>query len=141
VRPDAEFQRHTWPAERREAALRAAATALEARPEVLLAYAHGSFAADRPFRDLDLAILLRHAASWRDPGRIAQAVWEAIGKPPFDIDVQILNEAGTAFRLQVAESGRPIFQRHPGEATEFRVLARNMDFELREWRRLRAEEK
>jgi hypothetical protein len=82
---------------------------LRARPEIALAFLHGSFLGGGAYGDIDVAI-------WLDPARIrredrddyaldlAVALHLALGKP---VDVRALNEASLAFRYH-ALKGRPL---------------------------------
>jgi predicted nucleotidyltransferase len=97
-------------------------TQLEARPEILLAYLHGSFAGGGPYRDLDVAV-------WLDPDRVPQGEWTRYGlelasvlQPgiPVRLDVQVLNGASLAFRYH-ALNGRLLFARDPAAAADLRA--------------------
>lgn len=94
---------------KREEILRRLATALAERREILFAYAHGSFAEGRPFRDLDVAV-------WVDPDvergqdpldheiDLGLALERVVG---LRVDVRRLNEAPLGFRFY-ASRGTPL---------------------------------
>jgi predicted nucleotidyltransferase len=97
-------------------------TRLEARPEILFAYLHGSFAGDGPYRDVDLAV-------WLDDTRIPHPGWTRYAldlatqlQPalPARLDVQVLNGASLAFRYH-AMRGRLLFARDPDAEAELRA--------------------
>lgn len=105
---------------------------LEARPEVLHAYLHGSFAADGPYRDVDVAV-------WLDPERVPRSGWiryglevatDVQGALPVRLDLQVLNGASLAFRYHVLR-GRLLFTRDPQAAAELRARTWDdyLDFE------------
>jgi predicted nucleotidyltransferase len=97
-------------------------TRLEARPEVLFAYLHGSFAGDDPYRDVDLAV-------WLDDKRVPRPGWTRYAldlatqlQPalPARLDVQVLNGASLGFRYH-AMRGRLLFARDPDAEAELRA--------------------
>jgi predicted nucleotidyltransferase len=85
---------------------------LEARPEIVLALLHGSFAQGGTYRDVDVAV-------WLDPGALPRderfryaldlsvRLHVELGSP---IDVRVLNDAPLAFRYH-ALRGRPLVVR------------------------------
>lgn len=95
---------------------------LEARPEVVFAYLHGSFLAGGPYRDVDVAV-------WLDPARVPSSEWTRYAvdlssvlhlKLRLAVDVQVLNGAPVAFRYQ-AQKGHPLVVRDPELLAEFRA--------------------
>ena len=96
----------------RSRVMKAIRTELEDRPEILIAYVHGSFARGEPYRDIDVAV-------WLDPTRLpspgairyaldlAVALQIALTQP---IDVQVLNEAPLSLRYHVLK-GQPLLVR------------------------------
>jgi predicted nucleotidyltransferase len=131
---DPELVRHERSPRERQAMLRVIADAVRSLPGVRLAWAYGSFLRGEPFRDLDLAVQFVGPPGWRDPNRIAQAVWIALGRPPFDIDVVPTNDATPAFRWEVARSGVLLAESARGEATDFTALARSEIIDMAECR-------
>lgn len=130
-------ERHDLPQERRAAILATARATLAAAtpPGVRLVYAYGSFVRGEGFRDLDLAVLLDDAEQWRLPARVGHAVWEAIGRPTYEVDAVPLNDAAAEFRFQVADQGALLYEREPREAIELWVRAASERTDHLEWRR------
>jgi len=96
--------------------------ALEARPEVTFAYLHGSFLADGPYRDVDVAV-------WLDRARVPASGWTRYAvdlsaalhlELRVPVDVQVLNGAPVAFRYS-AQKGQPLVVRDPELLAEFRA--------------------
>jgi predicted nucleotidyltransferase len=95
---------------------------LEARPEVVLALLHGSFARGAVYRDIDVAI-------WLDPARLlpderfrytldlSVHLGRRLGLPS---DVRVLNDAPLAFRYHALQ-GRPIIARDEEFLDELRA--------------------
>jgi predicted nucleotidyltransferase len=96
--------------------------AFEARPEIMFACLHGSFAAGGPFRDIDVGL-------WIDPTRISSEEWtryaldlsvalqRALQAP---VDVRVLNRASLAFRYH-ALGGALLLARDPELLAEIRA--------------------
>ncbi|MBM4126985.1 MAG: nucleotidyltransferase domain-containing protein [Nitrospira sp.] len=109
-------------AEQRDRWIRQLRDLLQNRSEILLAMVHGSFLADGPFRDVDLALYL-------DPGVVRQEVFrdyeleqgvrwsEELGLP---VDVRLLNDAPLSFRYH-ALRGTVMFVRQEAFLDEFRA--------------------
>jgi predicted nucleotidyltransferase len=100
--------------EERDKVLAAMRQALEARPEVVFAYVHGSFVEDRPVHDVDVAVYLAPGAG---DGATLTALSLAAelerALPPtarLPVDVRLLNQAPTGFRYH-AFRGRLLFSR------------------------------
>ena len=95
---------------------------LEARPELVLALLHGSFARGGTYRDIDLAV-------WLDPARLSRDerfryaldlsvhLQLRLGLP---IDVRVLNDAPLAFRHHALQ-GRPLVTRDEEFLDELRA--------------------
>jgi predicted nucleotidyltransferase len=106
---------HSDPAQR-EAILNRLRQALEAQPQVVFAYVHGSFLEDRPFHDVDLAVYLEQMDE-REISLLALEFASTLEKslslthcPHPPLDVQVLNRAPLGFRYQVCH-GRLLFSR------------------------------
>jgi predicted nucleotidyltransferase len=105
------------------------------QPEVLLAYVHGSFATGHPFRDLDLAVLLRDevgdALLSSELGLEAE-VGEILRRIGFTspVDLKTLNRAPLSFRYQVIKTGFPVFARDDTVRVTFETstVSRYLDF-------------
>jgi predicted nucleotidyltransferase len=103
----------------REAALRTIRLALEAQPGVVFAYVHGSFLADRPFHDVDVAVYLRPGdeedMSWLALD-LAVELEKSLARMPrrvatrLPVDVRVLNRAPLGFCYHVLW-GRRLFSR------------------------------
>lgn len=85
-------------------------SALEARPEVVFAYLHGSFLTGRPFHDVDVAVYLRpgveEVVSWfaldlaaELERTLAQMPGRTAARLP--VDVRVLNRASLGFCYHV----------------------------------------
>jgi len=95
---------------------------LEACPEIMFAYLHGSFLAGAAYRDIDVAI-------WLDTSRVARGDLDRYAldlsvalhlrlKQP--VDVRALNDAPLAFRYH-ALKGRPLVVRDQELLDEMRA--------------------
>src|SRR5262245_40740024 len=96
--------------------------ALEARPEVVVAVLHGSFALGTAYRDIDIAV-------WLDPARLQRDEWFRYA---LDLSVALqlqlqgptdgglLNDAPLAFRYHALQ-GRPLVARDQGFLADLRA--------------------
>lgn len=98
----------------REQVLDAFGRALQARSDVLFAYAHGSFLEDRPVHDVDIAVYLVPAAAHDTPfpssdlaGELQRVLPAGLRLP---VDVRLLNDAPVGFRYH-AFRGRLLYSR------------------------------
>lgn len=94
----------------RERAMRALATALETEPDVEFAWLHGSFLAAGAFHDVDVGVHLLPAASGR-PYRGVELALHLGHAARFPVDVRVLNDAPVAFLFHVFRTGRPLICR------------------------------
>ena len=95
---------------------------LDARPEILLALLHGSFARGEAFRDIDVVV-------WLDPLRLSKderfsfaldlsvQLRLTLGHP---VDVRAINDAPLGFRYH-ALAGSPLVVRDEGFLAELRA--------------------
>lgn len=94
---------------------------LEARPEIVFAYLHGSFVSGGAYRDVDVAV-------WVDPARepdhgtryaldLALELEQGLAAR---LDVQVLNDAPLAFRYHALD-GRLLFTRDEEFLDELRA--------------------
>jgi predicted nucleotidyltransferase len=92
---------------------------LEALPEIVAAFLHGSFVEGGPARDVDVALLLDRmpAESDRYVLDLAADLSLALGR---SVDVRLLNGASPAFRYHALQ-GRPLLERDPEQVAEFRA--------------------
>ena len=95
---------------------------LQARPEAMFAYLHGSFLTGGPYRDVDVAV-------WLDPAQVRASDWTRYAvdlstalhlELHVPVDVQVLNGAAVAFRYR-AQKGQPLVMRDPELLAEFRA--------------------
>lgn len=100
---------------------RVAACLARQHPEVLFAYAHGSFVNDGPFRDLDVAIFLLPEIAARSDFHYEMQMEAQIEKAlgaQFAIDVRALNTAKLSFQYHVLR-GRLLIDRNPDVRIDF----------------------
>ncbi|MDI7267214.1 MAG: nucleotidyltransferase domain-containing protein [Myxococcota bacterium] len=102
---------------RREALADRVRAELAARPEVVAAYLHGSFARGEPFRDIDVAVLLAEPVS-PEACRGVEAIAER-AVAAYEVHVQVLNGAPPAFRHRVISEGRLIVDTRPTVRADF----------------------
>ena len=106
--------------------VRAVTVALEAEPDVVFAYLHGSFLTGGGFHDVDVAVRLAAPPDRRLTRALALAV-RLTGAAGFPVDVRVLDEASLAFRFHVFRTGRLLLDRD-GE-----LLADCMERTMREY--------
>ena len=94
---------------------------LEARPEIVFAYLHGSFVSSGPYRDVDVAVWVNPAREPDHGTRYALDLALALesGLVAY-VDVQVLNDAPLAFRYH-AMDGRLLFTRDQEFLDELRA--------------------
>ena len=77
-------------------------TALASEPAIVFAYLHGSFAGNRPFHDIDIAVYLSQAAA--DHTRLSIAMADRLsrraGRP---VDVRVLNAVPVTFFFRAVQ--------------------------------------
>jgi len=94
---------------------------LEARPEIVFAYLHGSFVSSGPYRDVDVAVWVNPAREPDHGTRYALDLALALERGlAAHVDVQVLNEAPLAFRYH-AMDGRLLFTRDQEFLDELRA--------------------
>ncbi len=99
--------------------------------EVLFAYAHGSFVATGPFRDLDVAVFLRPEVAPEIDFRYEMQMESQIEKAldlSFAVDVRVLNTAKLSFQYH-ALRGCLLLDRQPDIRADFtaQTAARYLD--------------
>lgn len=94
----------------REQKAQVLSAALEAEPDVVFAYLHGSFLGTSGFHDVDVAVCLRgQAERYTDRGlELAASLSARVGMP---VDVRVLNGAPTSFLFHVFRTGRLLVSR------------------------------
>ena len=123
--------RHNLTSQEKEKLLNRAAVYLKRYPEILFAFAHGSFIEGGPFRDLDIAVFLRSEFLSRINFRYEMRLEARIEKGldvSLTVDVRILNTAPLSFRYH-ALRGRLLLDREPDERIAFatQTAARYLD--------------
>jgi len=94
---------------------------------VVLLYLHGAHAANRqgPLSDVDLAVLLAPDAARREnvaqQGELLASFQDACGRD--DVDLCVLNSAGSIIKDRVVRSGRLLFARSEPERIGFETAA------------------
>jgi predicted nucleotidyltransferase len=111
--------RNELPADVRADLTRAMTAAFVSLSGIRLAYLFGTFTRGEPFGDVDVAIVADDRSAWRVPAHAAQQLWIAMGKPPFDVDVVVLNDATPTFRRFVLAQGKLLFERESGDAMSY----------------------
>ena len=115
----------------REKLLEQIAATLDRHQKILFAFCHGSFLADRPFRDIDLAIFLDPDlgldVDFRYEMQLEREIEKAVNSPAA-MDVRLLNTAKLTFRYH-ALKGRLLLDRQADIRIDFttKTLARYLD--------------
>ncbi len=112
--------------------------ALAYEPAVRTAFLYGSFARGEPFRDVDIGLEMAEPFGLLDVAAVSDRLWEATGRPTFDLDVVPLNDAPPAFRVEVEAKGILLVEAESDAALEFAVRARAEWLDLQESRRIAA---
>lgn len=128
-----EILTHSLSASEKEACLEKAAQLLKGLPELIFAYAYGSFVASGPFRDLDIALFVEkdrlpervHAYE----GGLEKALQRAL-QAAFPIEVRVVEDAGIPFQFSVIQ-GRLLVDNDPAYRVErvSEIIARYLDIE------------
>ena len=106
---------YTLSAEKKEICLQQISGFLEENPNILFAYAHGSFLESSRFRDLDIAVFLMPDNLPLRPYVFEIEVETAIIQHlefPFPVDVKIMNSAGIPLQYH-ALRGKLLMDRNP----------------------------
>lgn len=100
-----------------------------AQPEMLAVYLFGSFAKDKPFADIDIAILFSTVMDepLNDELDIENNIEKLISIP---VDVRVMNAAPLSFQYQVIHDGRVLIDREPQHRAEYegQILKQYFDF-------------
>ena len=110
----------------RARAERAVTATLEAEPDVVFAYLHGSFLTGGGFHDIDIAVRLAAPPDRRLTRTLDLAV-RLSSEAGFPVDVRGFDEAPLAFRYHVFRTGRLLLDRDPEH------LANCMERTMREY--------
>ena len=123
-----------------QAALGALETALRAalarEPKVRLAFLFGSAARGESFHDIDIGVELDEPFRGLELRGLSLRLWEAAGRPQFELDVVPLNDAPPSFREEVSTTGRVLFERWPRYAHDFAVQALSDIIDFRQAERI-----
>jgi len=122
--------RHNRSPEEKQNIVQRIVTCLETAPQEMLAvYVFGSFAMDKPFADIDIAILFR--AVMDEPLSYELDIENNLEKlMSIPVDVRVMNAAPLSFQYQVIQDGRVIIDREPQHRAEYegQVLKQYFDF-------------
>lgn len=106
----------------------------EGYPQIVSAYVFGSFNTDKPFADLDLALLLRkNPAAPLEFELTVENSLEQICRLP--VDVRVLNTAPLAFRYQVFRGGRLLFDKNANLRADFEGQSLKQYYEIARFRK------
>lgn len=103
-------------------ALKKAAQELSKREEVIVAYLFGSHVQGKVSKksDIDIAVLLKEPVFNSLQTKLAlHHLLTDIFKE--DIDLTLLNKAGSVLKYQVVKNGKLIFEKYAGAANKFKV--------------------
>ena len=95
-------------------------TVLQEDPQVLLAYLHGSFSREEPFRDVDIALWLQSddpKTAYHYSVQVAITLSTTLGLP---VDIQVLNQAPLPFQYFVLSYGIQLLPRN--QVLHYRLL-------------------
>ena len=112
----------------REKILKKIKNFLEKDHEIILAFIHGSFRFNKPFRDIDIAVLLRDKEkAFEYTINKSVELEDEIGLP---IDIHVLNDAPVTFRYHVVRNGTLLFTKNKAKLQEFiiKTLKEYWDF-------------
>lgn len=115
------------------------AAAVASLPEVVAAYHYGSSARRQPARDIDIGIVVDHAArSAVDVEAIAGRIATATGRDIDELDVRVVNDADAVFLGNLMREGVRCHQRDVDSRVAFEVRALNAWLDFRPaWERMR----
>ncbi len=86
------------------------------RPEILFAYAHGSFVKEEEFRDLDVGIYLAAPQGLFFEADLSHELSRLAG---VEVDVKAIQAAPLAFQMAVVRDGKLLFSRNDELRTDF----------------------
>jgi len=98
-------------------------------PELVAAYIFGSFVSEKPFADIDVALLARSADAETLNFELVTEnnIEQILGLP---VDVRVMNTAPLSFQFQVIRNGQLILERDPNARAEYQaqILKQYFDF-------------
>ncbi|MFB0558048.1 MAG: nucleotidyltransferase domain-containing protein [Candidatus Bathyarchaeia archaeon] len=110
---------------------------LKRDPGIVLAYVHGGFVSNGPFRDLDIALWIKEEGdAWCYTVDLSAQLEVEIGAP---VDVQVLNKAPLLFRYRVLTQGNLLLSRDDGFRARIVDKITRQYLDLREANKLVAE--
>ncbi len=100
---------------------------------LLFAYIFGSFVADEPFNDIDIAVFvdvrnLSQKSLLEYEIELEQKVSESF--KGYKLDIRVLNNAPVSFKYQVIKTGLLIFVKDEDSMVDFETLTYSMYFDL-----------
>lgn len=97
----------------------------EERSEVVAVYLFGSYSQgyEKPFSDIDLAILLKHESTPQKNELTTRYTIELGRLVRMDFHILIMNQAGEMILSQIFKNGKCIFQQFPQLLTKFKTAA------------------
>jgi hypothetical protein len=123
------FRHKRSPEEKRNIIQRIVAYLESAQPEMLTAYVFGSFVKDKPFADIDIAILFSTVMNepLNDELDIENNIEKLISIP---VDVRVMNAAPLSFQYQVIHDGWVIIDLKPQHRADYegQILKQYFDF-------------
>lgn len=126
---DREFKYHMITPGDRERLLTWLKERLETYPEIVFAYAHGSFIERDYYRDVDIALWLDNVEkAWTFTVDVSARLEGSLGKP---VDIQVLNKAPLPFQHHVYTKGVLILSRDEKQRSEVVNLTLRMYWDLR----------
>lgn len=120
--------RKNLPRENRERILNIISEFLRKQDDILFAYVYGSFAEEKPFEDIDIAL---YFSSHSDFNRVFGLEEEIGDKVGFSLDMQSLNEASLSFAFRVISTGKLLFSKDEKVRSDFEVRTRVMYFDFK----------
>ncbi|MBI4584897.1 MAG: nucleotidyltransferase domain-containing protein [Planctomycetes bacterium] len=89
---------------------------LNRQPEIVFAYAHGSFVKEEKFRDLDVGIYLHETQGIFYESDLSYRLTRRLG---VEVEVREIQEAPLAFQMAVLRDGKLLFSRDEELRTDF----------------------
>lgn len=129
IEPDQEFRYFEFSSEERNKTTELLRGRLREESGIVLAYLHGGFLKERPFRDIDIALWIKNEEeAWYYAVDLSAKLEIEIGLP---IDMQVMNRAPLQIRHEVLTRGSLIVSRDDGFRTRLldETLRQYMDLQ------------
>ena len=109
---------------------------LIAHKEISFAYVHGSFLKENGFRDIDVAVYLKHISSspLTYELEIEKELSNAADK--YEVEVRMLNSSPLSFRYNVIKEGLVLFARDDNKRSDFQEATLSSYFDFEPYRKL-----